>query len=293
MTSSHELDVRMGDGRIVRAAAFGPRSGVPVVWHHGNPGSRVAPVSDAVLEAAGVWLITYDRPGGGCSDPLPRRRIASTTADVAAVAEAWEVDRFCTAGFSGGGSFALATAALLGDRVIATAVLSGAAPIDAEGLDFTVGMTDTSVFAADDEVEVGRTAQLLEMEPARQAILLDPHKALLRFVERWPDADREALLSEDISVRISEGMAECVRVSAEGWFDDSVAFFRPWGFDVETISVPVGIWHGRDDTAAPITHARWLADRIPACDLHELQGGHYAAYVAMPHILRWLVSRAD
>ena len=75
------------------------------------------PVSDAVLEAAGVWLITYDRPGGGCSDPLPRRRIASTSADVAAVAEAWEVDRFCTAGFSGRGSFALATAALLAERL--------------------------------------------------------------------------------------------------------------------------------------------------------------------------------
>jgi pimeloyl-ACP methyl ester carboxylesterase len=292
MASLRERDVRTGDGRIVRTAAFGSRRGFPVVWHHGNPGSRVAPVSETVLEDAGVLLITYDRPGGGCSDPLPGRRIASSGADVAAIADTWGIDQFGTAGFSGGGSFALATAALLGDRVLAAAVLSGAAPIDAEGLDFTAGMTDTGTGFGDNQVEQGRAKLLLEMEPTRQAILSDPHQALLGFVEEWPEADREALLSRDLAVPISEGMAECVRVAADGWLDDSVAFYRPWGFDIAMITVPVAIWHGRDDTAAPITHGRWLAERIPGCELHELDGGHYVAYVAIPDILRWLVSHA-
>jgi hypothetical protein len=53
----------------------------------------------------------------------------------------WGLRRFVgTAEVSGGSSFALAIAASLGDRVIATAVLSGAAPIDPEGLDFTSGV---------------------------------------------------------------------------------------------------------------------------------------------------------
>ena len=104
-----------------------------------------------------------------------------------------------------------------------------------------------------------------------------------------PATDHESLRNPDISVPISEGMAECVRVSADGWLDDAIAFYRPWGFGVETIGVPVSIWHGQDDTAAPISHARWLAQRIPRCDLHELDGGHYAAYAAIPHVLNWLV----
>lgn len=292
MESLGERNVRMSDGRIVRTAAFGSPKGFPVVWHHGNPGSRVAPVSEIVLRDLGVMLITYDRPGCGCSDPRPGRRIVSGSPDVIAIADTWNADQFGTAGFSGGGSFALATAALSGDRVLAAAVLSGAAPIDADGLDFTAGMTDTGTFVGEDELLQRRGQLLLELEPTRQAILSNPYEALLAFVAGWPEADRKALRSAHIAVPIAEGMAECVRLSAEGWLEDTVAFYRPWGFDLATISVPVGIWHGRDDTAAPITHGRWLAARIPLCTLHELDGGHYAAYLAIPDILRWLVSHA-
>jgi pimeloyl-ACP methyl ester carboxylesterase len=288
----HERDVRTDDGRSVRTAASGPPDGSPILWHHGNPGSRIPWIPESMLEAAGARLITFDRPGGGRSDPLPGRRIASIGVDVAAIAEGWGLARFATAGFSGGGSFALATAALFPDRVIASAVVSGAAPIDAEGLDFTAGMTDTGTPATDHEVQTRRAELLRDMEPQRQAILADPHAALLAFVEAWPDADREALRSPEIWRPIAEGMVECVRLSAEGWFDDSAAFHRPWGFDVATIQAPVAFWHGREDTAAPITHARWLAGHIENSTLHELEGGHYAAYVELPAILDWLVSHA-
>ena len=115
MASLGERDVRMADARIVGTAAFGSPGGFPVVWHHGNPGSRVAPVSESVLREAGVLLLTYDRPGGGRSDPLPGRRIVTCCSDIAAIADTWGIDRFGTAGFSGGGSSALATAACLGD----------------------------------------------------------------------------------------------------------------------------------------------------------------------------------
>lgn len=293
MAAPAERDVTMADGRIVGTAALGASQGFPVIWHHGNPGSGVPPVSENVLRDAGVLLISYDRPGGGRSDSLPGRRIASSGPDIAAIADAWEIDRFGTAGFSGGGSFALATAAQLGDRVLAAAVLSGAAPIDASNLDFFAGMTDTSVGPTDDARDKqGRAQRLLDMEPTRQAILTDPYEALMGFVEEWPDSDRDALQNQEIAIPLAEGMAECVRVSAEGWLDDSVAFHRPWGFDLTGITAPVSIWHGRDDTAAPIDHGRWLAHEIPGSRLHELDGAHYAAYPAIPDVLRWIASHA-
>jgi Predicted hydrolases or acyltransferases (alpha/beta hydrolase superfamily) len=236
-------------------------------------------------------LITFDRPGDGRSDPLPGRRIASCAADVAAIADEWGIDRFGTAGFSGGGSHSLATGALLRDRTRGVAVLSAAAPIDAEGLDFTTGMADSSRFYGDDELEQRRDQILTDLEPTRQAMLSDPGQALASFVIEWPDADRDAIRDDDIAGPIADGMAECVRVSAEGWLEDAVAFHRPWGFDVASIDVPVAIWHGRDDRAAPITHGRWLAERIRGCALHELEGGHYAAYRAIPEALRWLAAQ--
>jgi pimeloyl-ACP methyl ester carboxylesterase len=290
MQAVAEQDVRTPDGRIVRTASYGPLDGFPVLWHHGNPGSRVAPLGDDELEAAGVRLIAYDRPGAGGSTPRPGRRVADVRDDVPAIAAAWELEKFGTAGISGGGAFTLATAALFPERVIAAAVLSGAAPIDADGLDFTAGMSETNTQAAEEE-EKDRQAELLEGEPMRQAILADPRQALLGFAEEFPPADREALRRPEIMSPIAEGMAECLRVSAEGWLDDSGAFAGPWGFDVATIAVPVGIWQGREDTATPITHARWLAARIPQAELHELEGGHYAPYLRLPEILRWLAER--
>jgi pimeloyl-ACP methyl ester carboxylesterase len=283
-----ELDVAIPDGRIVRTASLGPENGFPVVWHHGNPGSRVPPLAEPVLESAGIRLITYDRPGAGHSTARPGRRVADVRDDVSAIADAWEIARFGTAGISAGGAHTLGTAALLPDRVVAAAVLSGAAPIDAEGLDFTAGMSQTNTQAAEDQEEVDREAALLEGAPMRQAILADPERALLGFAEEFPLSDREALELREVVTPIAEGMAECVRESAEGWLDDSIAFARPWGFDVATIEVPVGIWQGREDTATPITHARWLTARIPQAELYELEGGHYAPYLRLPEILRWL-----
>jgi pimeloyl-ACP methyl ester carboxylesterase len=222
--------------------------------------------------------------------------VAVARDDIARIADVWGFDRFGTAGISGGGAFTLATAALLPERVTSAAVLSGAAPIDAEGLDFTSGMSETNTQAADDGGGGGgsdRSQALEEMDPIRRAILEDPKVALLRFAEEFPRTDREVLLeSPEILASIADGMAECVRRSAEGWLDDSIAFARPWGFDVTKIAVPVGIWHGCEDTAAPIAHARWLADRIAGAELHELEGGHYAPYVQLPGILGWLASHA-
>ncbi len=288
-----DVDVAVAGGRVVRAASFGPRDGVPVVWHHGNPGSRVCPVAEAVLDAAGIRLIAYDRPGGGGSTPRPGRRVADLKDDLEPIADAFRLGRFGTMGISGGGAFALGTAALLPDRVFAAAVLSGAAPIDADGLDFRDGMTETNVRAADDQEERDRAETLAEMEPIRRAILADPRAVLLEFAREFPEADRDVLASAtDILDAIAAGMAECVRESAEGWLDDSVAFARPWGFEIGSIPAPVGIWQGREDTASPIGHARWLARRIPHAELYELDGGHYAPYVAFADVLAWLRGQA-
>jgi pimeloyl-ACP methyl ester carboxylesterase len=50
-----------------------------------------------------------------------------------------------TAGWSGGGPHALATAALLGDRVTGVLTMASVAPYGGEGLDFLAGMGEGNV----------------------------------------------------------------------------------------------------------------------------------------------------
>lgn len=62
----------VGHGRVMTLDDAGDPAGVPLLYLHGTPDSRLArPADDAVAARAGVRLLALDRPGYGGSDPLP------------------------------------------------------------------------------------------------------------------------------------------------------------------------------------------------------------------------------
>ena len=108
------------DGRRITYTVSGPDGALPVVVHHGTPGS--AHPTQAWLRATveqDVRLVTYERGGYGGSDRHPGRSVADAAADLAVVLDAIGADVCVTEGRSGGGPHALACAALLPDRVLA------------------------------------------------------------------------------------------------------------------------------------------------------------------------------
>src|SRR5215510_6101946 len=126
------LDVQAADGRKLRFYDDGAPGGFPVFVHHGTPATgRLYPPHVEDARQRGIRLIGYDRAGFGDSTPRPGRIVADVVEDVAAIADALQIERFATWGVSGGGPHALACAALMPDRVAAAASLAGYAPIDA------------------------------------------------------------------------------------------------------------------------------------------------------------------
>src|SRR5262245_41433229 len=93
----------LGDGRTVGFATFGPDAGVPVVWCHGGPGSRLEPAAaEAAAGELGLRLIGIDRPGYGLSTPVVGRSIASWVPDGLAVLDRLGIERFAVIGVSTG-----------------------------------------------------------------------------------------------------------------------------------------------------------------------------------------------
>ena len=105
-----ERDVRLDDGRVLRAYDTGPDAAAPLVlvWHHGSPqtGAPARPGAGAAA-ARGIRVLSYGRPSYGGSSPHPGRDVASAAASRGG-RDAFGVDRFAAMGASGGGPHALA-----------------------------------------------------------------------------------------------------------------------------------------------------------------------------------------
>src|SRR5215208_6991530 len=144
-----ETDLELGDGRTLHAYDTGAHDAdgrLAVFWHHGSPniGAPPEPLFSAA-DRLGIRWVSYDRPAYGGSTPRPDRDVASAAGDASAVADALSIDRFALMGHSGGGSHALACAALLPERVLGVVVVAGMAPFDAEGLEWFEGFGPAGV----------------------------------------------------------------------------------------------------------------------------------------------------
>jgi pimeloyl-ACP methyl ester carboxylesterase len=250
------------DGRIIEVTVDGPAAGLPLVVHHGTPGAAVAfrPMVDAAARR-GLRTVHYSRPGYGTSTPHPGRTVADAAADTAAVLDALGADRFVTLGYSGGGPHALACAAVLQGRCLATASVAGVAPYRADGLDWTAGMgqenlEEFAAAAAGTGVLRGYLeAQLPALAGIEAAELAGPLGDLLSPVDRGQ-------LAGGFAGFLAESFRHAVSGGIEGWHDDDLAFARDWGFPLADAR-RVTIWQGGQDRMVPYAHGEWLAARVP------------------------------
>jgi pimeloyl-ACP methyl ester carboxylesterase len=282
------------DGRTLAYAEWGDPAGSPIVVIHGTPGCRLNRHPDnAKIAATGARVITYDRPGFGASDRHRGRSVNDCVADIAALADSLEIERFAVTGGSGGGPHCLAVAAGLPDRVTRAACIVGVAPYDLMGEEWYDGMDAENVkefswaLAGEQKVHdelAGEAARML----ARMAE--DPANILGDF--DIPDEDRAILSRPDIAALMVEAVTECVRGGVWGWVDDDIAFTRPWGFDLSTIDVPTTIWWGSKDVLVPPKHGEWLASRVPNSIAHvDHSGGHQAdPDVHIQTLYPWLIA---
>jgi len=263
------------DGRALEVVTAGPEGGRCFLWHGGTP-SAAGVFAPKLAETAkrGLHFVTYSRPGYATSTARPGRSVGDVAGDVTVILDALGFDSFICAGQSGGGPHALACAALLPDRVLATATIAGAAPWPAEGLDWMDGMGAENVeeFSASlkglDELVLileRDAAQLREVQPAEVAA------ALGGLVS---DVDKQALTGEYAEF-VATTFRRAVSSGIAGWRDDDIAFVHPWGFDVSSITTPVAVWQGGEDRMVPKTHGEWLASHIPGAEQHLLPAeGH-------------------
>jgi pimeloyl-ACP methyl ester carboxylesterase len=279
------------DGRSLDLYVAGPPEGTPLVFHVGTPGSGL-PFEQFVdtLAERGLRYLSWSRPGYGSSTRLPGRDVAQVVDDTVTVLDQLGADSCYVLGWSGGGPHAMACAARLAGRVKAVATIGAVAPWPAEGLDWMAGMGAENIEEFSASLE-GPDA-LIEFKERAWPIFskVTAQEISDAFGDLIDDVDRGSLTGE-FAEWIAASMREGLRQGYWGWFDDDMAFTKPWGFDLGSISVPVHIWQGAHDRMVPFAHGQWLASRVgnSCAHLHPEHGHLSLAVDSIPRILDELI----
>jgi pimeloyl-ACP methyl ester carboxylesterase len=284
--------ITLTDGRRLDIEVSGPAGGDVLLFHHGTPGAvtQMRWIQRAA-HARGLRVVSYSRPGYGSSSRQAGRRIADVAQDVTLVLDHLQVDRCLVAGWSGGGPHALATGALLANRVAGVLSIASIAPDGLPDLDLTAGMGEENV----EEFGLARQGEEA-LRPLLERMAVDlAHADAAGLVEGLgtllPAADR-AVLTAEVGEDMVASFAEGLRTGVDGWLDDDLAFVRPWGFELAQLAVPVFVWQGSEDLMVPFAHGQWLASVVPGATSHLEEGeGHLSIVVgAIDRMLDELVT---
>ena len=281
-----EQTVRLANGRMVGYAEYGDADGVPVFGFHGTPASRLTyAFADEAARAAGVRVISLDRPGIGISPKRKRWTILEHAEDTAALADLLGIERFGVIGWSGGGPYALAAAHLVPDRLLGVVCSSGVGPIqtaaDLQGLNSIDRLS----------YRLSKRAPWLLGAVLRSIAFLatvSPKLAVKSFEGDLSDSDKAALgRLQETPKQSMAFFVEAFRKGSRGVVQDYQNLAGPFGFKLEDITIPVHFWQGDADKMVPVSQFEAMATRVPKAVRHFCPGeGHLLIYDHIAEMLK-------
>src|SRR5215813_9395135 len=290
---SSETFIQLTDGTVVAFEEYGDANGVPVIFCHGWPSSRImARLTDESARDLRIRIISPDRPGICGSSLQPDRKLSDWPCVVERIVEHLGVREFRMLAISGGAPYAYATAVAMPQRVRAIAIVGGVPPmaelVNSEGL--------LPLYRRMLTLHRTRPRLLRRLfHLVRPVLSLRPpvrFRPLLLKMLMLRQCDAESLRDAAAFEAIFESQRRAWRGSAEGVMADAQIYARPWGISLEDIRTPVRLWHGKQDRAFSVQLAEEVAGRLPDCKARFIdEAGHYSLPICyMREILKDLIS---
>lgn len=269
-TAYKDATLTLRDGRRLAFSDIGHKDARPVLYLHGNPGSRTEVLRPSYLDAfaaSRLRVITVDRPGYGESDPPGAKGHLPFTADLRELMDHLCLERVAVVGHSRGTLPAIGLGVVLADRITAVGAFGPTGLPDDPDLLRT--MTPEGCLM----LRLVKSAPLIARLLLRTNVLLDrafPKTAVTRIARVLPSpADREQLRQrgQEFIDGLAKGMKRDVGFAVDDWRSWLV---DPLGFDPTAIRIPVLLWTGAEDRTCPPRPAEAMAKRIPSARAHLL-----------------------
>jgi len=264
------------DGRCLGYAEFGDPVGVPLIYCHGFPASRLeGALLDVAAKQKGIRAIVPDRPGYGLSSFQEGRQLVDWPEDLAQLTDHLQLDRFLLIGISGGGPYALAVASQLPARLMAVSLVCPLGPVYRD--EAVRLMQPPARFAFKAARSPSALLRWMYGGLAGHAMRSKPELALALLAVAAPPADQAALRRREVHRILCASIREAFRQGVRGVLHELVLYANLWRFELADIKVPVTLWHGDSDRTVPPAHTRMLADRLPDAEVHLVADeGHFS-----------------
>lgn len=268
--------LKLSDGRQLCFSQYGRTDGIPVVYCHGFPASRLeALLTESSAKALGIRIIAIDRPGYGESSFQFRRRLSDWPSDVKSLTDYLGVSRFSVLGVSGGGPYAVACAQQLGSQVKRLGLVCPLGPLDAVGATKGMGRAAVAFIALMrnyPDLAIGIYKYL-----AGPIIAAYPQLVLKILTSTAPSLDRIVLQDIKVSDVIRCSIKDAFRQGACAAAWDLYLYVHQCDIDPKEIRAETVVWHGEADRTVPVDMGRIYAAQIPNCRAYYFpQEGHFS-----------------
>ncbi|KAL6899151.1 hypothetical protein ACP4OV_005809 [Aristida adscensionis] len=278
--------IKLKDGRHLAYH----ESGVPkdqakykIIFVHGFDSCRydALPISPELAQELGIYLLSFDRPGYGESDPHPGRTEKSIAFDIEGLADGLDLGpKFHLIGFSMGGEMMWSCLKYIPHRLAGVAILGPVGNYWWSGFPANVSRDAWNVQIPQDQwaVRVAHYAPWLTYWWNTQKFF--PASSVIAF--------NPAIISREDMAVIPKFAHRTYAYQArqqgehESLHRDMMVGFGKWSWSPVEMENPfpggeaaVHLWHGAEDLIVPVGLSRYISERLPWVRYHELPtAGH-------------------
>lgn len=284
--------ITITDSRKLGFAAYGPANGIPLIWFHGLPGSRLDVADrEPMLQKLNVRVFGVDRPGYGLSTYQANRKLLDWPGDVRQLARHLGLKQFHVMGGSGGGPYALACAKVLPkDMLLGAGIIAGAGPPEsgAEGMSM-LGKMYYSVSAWPSVIAI--TRKVLDWYVVPNAQHADPQvwrNECAKVIAKLSEKDRATFDDKLALDTMIETLRESFRQGSGRFAEDTRILGSTWSFKLEDVDCNmIKLYYGTQDINTPVSQARYMAKHVGNAILKEFPGEtHFSIVKYDEEILR-------
>ncbi|KAK2997652.1 hypothetical protein RJ639_025326 [Escallonia herrerae] len=296
--------IKLRDGRQLAYAEHGVPKDMAkykIIFAHGFGSSRhdASIATSETTEQLGIYLLTFDRPGYGESDPDPKRTMQSTALDIEELADKMGLgQKFYVIGYSMGGQVVWGCLKYIPHRLEGAALIAPVVNYWWSGFPKNLSAKAYYEQYPQDQWAL-RVAHYIpwltywwntqKWFPASSAIARKPkfsHQDL-EIMSKFAGRQSSKHVKSN-EMHVNSGFVTCCQKQTlptqQGEFEsihrDMMVGFGSWEFDVMEIKNPfantagtVYLWQGDHDGLVPVTLQRHIVGRLPWIQYNEIAGG--------------------